>query len=180
MKYIISTIITLFFLIPYTYANNGMDTMYVEIGQGYHLSSSDSNTLLTPVLTLGLRHNFYNNAFVQLRMDTWSKENHSAMWFGPSVGYRHDTENKRFFTEGSLGYGYLTNPDGRYSDGKGALTTNHQFEITLGTGVYVGADSEMTFGIAHLSNCAKICNRGEDFAPNPGKNWVRLSYGIHF
>jgi len=154
--------------------------MYVEGGQSYHLSKADSTTLLTPVLTLGLRHYFYNDSFIQVRANTWSKDGHSATWIGPSVGYRHDTESKQFFMEGSLGYGYLTNPDGRYSDGKGALTTNRQFEITLGTGMYVGADSEITFGIAHLSNCAKICNRGEEFAPNPGKNWLRLGYGIHF
>lgn len=155
-----------------------MDTVFVEGGRGYHLSPADSAVLITPVFTLGIRHSFYSDAFVQLRADMWSTNHGRDIWIGPSVGYRHNTESGQFFTEGSLGYGYLTKPDGQYSDG--ALTTKQQFEITMGVGYYTNKNSEIGLGVAHLSNCAKICNRNESFSPNPGKNWLRVSYGIHY
>ncbi len=178
LLFIISFCATLF--CPLLYADQGMNMMVVEGGMGYHLSSADSTTLLTPVLTLGVRHFYYNNAFVQVRLNTWSKEGHSATWIGPSAGYRHHFFSNRVFFEESLGYGYLTKPDGNFPDGKGSLTTNQQFEITFGAGFYTNKNSEFSVGIAHLSNCSNICNRNDSFEPNPGKNWYRMSYGVHF
>lgn len=167
---------------PLLYADKSMDTMYIEGGHGYHLSTADGGTLLTPVFSLGIRHSFQNQAFIQLRMDTWNGgSEHAATWIGPSAGYRGNYFSNKIFTEGSLGYGYLTKADGNAPDGKGMLTGKQQFEITFGAGFYMDKrTSELGVGIAHLSNCSDICNRGDSFQPNHGKNWVRMFYGVHF
>lgn len=123
----------------------------------------------TPIF-LGVKGLRYKSAKKQ---NNTLPSNFFAVYTGTRIPYNS------FFMEGSLGMGYLTNPDGPITS-NGRLTNHEQFDIMLSMGFKLNEIDSLKFTINHISNCSNICGRSNKHKPNHGRDYIMINFSRQF
>ena len=152
------------------YAEESM-TYTVEVGGSFTWPGPGHHNPKNQLVSLGIRKYFNRNLYAMGKVTHWDKRDFKTGTFiGVGVGGR---TSGKYFVDGSLGVGYLDNPDGQEVE-DGYLTGHRQFELNLGGGYRVNQNTTILAGWTHVSNCHKVCRLSEQHKPNKGRDFLRI------
>lgn len=118
----------------------------------------------TPSHSIVLSYRYFiDNTFMFGKLIGYEKNN----WIGAGLGYRWFFSS-RWAVEGTLGLGYLDNPE---EDPR--LTGHRQFNVNFGLIYRIADDVLYSITWEHLSNCKTICyNDDEKYEPNDARDYL--------